>query len=241
MARARALCWAFGLLASTALVVLGFALDAPFLRWLAQRREAPWEGVAQFVTHAGDWPPLALAVVCGVLLARIFRARRAMTLLGVMFAATLLAGAVVQPVRLLTGRARPQSQKAEGWYGLRKDGKWIAGKHRYSSFPSAHTTVAAAFLTPLLVIGGARCLPVWLLALVVGWTRVYLGAHHPSDVMAGLILGTGCGWLVARSPGLRWWTWRLASAFCGFRRFRTGRERGARVLLRGAKSVLVAE
>jgi membrane-associated phospholipid phosphatase len=228
--------WALVGVAVVALVGLGFALDRVFRHWFAQRGEAPLETLAQTVTHLGDWPALAVAVLLGVLVARLFRARRTMTVLCVMFAATLLAGAIVQPVRVATGRARPHPEKVGGWYGLRKDGKWIAGRHRYSSFPSAHTTVAAAFFTPLVVMGGARWLPVWLVALAVGWSRIYLGAHHPSDVVVGMLVGTGCGWIVARSPGIRWWVWRFASVLCGFRRLWPGRERSAAVLL-GRSSV----
>ncbi len=233
--RARWVGWFVAACVSVGVVIMGFALDASFLRWLALRRVQPWEGFVQIVTEAGDWPWLALTVVCGVLIARVFRARRVMTLLCVMFTATLLAGAIVQPLRVLTGRARPHPEKVGGWYGLRKEGKWIAGRHRYSSFPSAHTTVVAAFVTPLVVIGGVRWLPVFLLALAVGWSRIYLGAHHPSDVMVGLILGIFCGWIVARAPGLRWWLWRFASAFCGYRRRWPGCEgRAARLLGRSS-------
>lgn len=213
------------------LIGLGFYLDAFFSQWFAQRHVLAWESWAQLVSHIGDWPSLALAVLGAILLARVCRKRRCMTILIVMFAATLLAGAIVQPMRALTGRARPHPEKVGGWYGPRKEGKWIVGRHRYSSFPSAHTTVAAAFVTPLLVMGGMRWLPVALVALAVGWSRVYLGSHHPSDVMVGLVIGAGCGWIMARSPGVRWWAWRFSSALCGCRRLWPGRERSASILL----------
>lgn len=59
------------------------------------------------------------------------------------------------------------------------------------SFPSGHTTSIFSIMTAFAVtypsIGG------WLygLATLVGVSRVYLGFHYPSDVAAGVILGTG--------------------------------------------------
>ena len=59
------------------------------------------------------------------------------------------------------------------------------------SFPSGHTTEAFAFAVAICV-----AFPRWYIiipslfwALTVGYTRMSLGVHYPSDVMAGIVLG----------------------------------------------------
>ncbi|SDS16910.1 undecaprenyl-diphosphatase [Paenibacillaceae bacterium GAS479] len=67
-----------------------------------------------------------------------------------------------------------------------------------SSFPSGHTTAIFAWIVPLVCTIAthhpALLPPTLLLAVViagsVGWSRMYLGLHYPSDVAAGALLGT---------------------------------------------------
>jgi undecaprenyl-diphosphatase len=61
------------------------------------------------------------------------------------------------------------------------------------SFPSGHT--AAAFVTATVVGAALPVLvaPLVLLAMLIGTSRVYLGVHYPSDVLAGMALGVGSG------------------------------------------------
>jgi undecaprenyl-diphosphatase len=76
-----------------------------------------------------------------------------------------------------------------------------------SSFPSGHSAAAVALYGALawLLARGARRPYAWLLLLVpvaVGFSRLYRGMHHPSDVVAGFLLGAGA-LLIANRAVLR--------------------------------------
>ncbi len=59
------------------------------------------------------------------------------------------------------------------------------------SFPSAHTSFSFMIATVLAYWFPRYELIFLLLAGFIGWTRVYLGLHYPSDVIAGGLLGYG--------------------------------------------------
>lgn len=88
------------------------------------------------------------------------------------------------------------------------------------SFPSGHSITAmllygaigflvwrASRRTWLRILGVAVCV---LLIVFVGFTRVYLGVHWPSDVLGAWLLGGA--WLAAIAGVYVWWEKRLAEA-----------------------------
>jgi membrane-associated phospholipid phosphatase len=63
--------------------------------------------------------------------------------------------------------------------------------HTNQSFPSGHTATAfSIFLLACYLIPDRKTLPIgFLLALGVGYSRIYLAQHFPSDVAAGMVVG----------------------------------------------------
>ena len=105
-----------------------------------------------------------------------------------LFLGTLTLWIVVELVKALVRRSRP----IIGVTQARIIGYRAAGR----SFPSGHTSQAFFITTLLAPHFHASIWMVFLLyaiALLVGITRMYVGAHYPRDVLAGAILGSAWG------------------------------------------------
>lgn len=66
-----------------------------------------------------------------------------------------------------------------------------------NSFPSGHTSAAFAFATAMclsLDVKWGKAVAV-IAAVLMGWSRLYVGVHFLTDVLAGAILGVLCGLL----------------------------------------------
>lgn len=68
-----------------------------------------------------------------------------------------------------------------------------------SSFPSGHATGAFAFSYVMGKRHPQAAIPLYLTASTIAISRVYLGRHYVSDVIAGSILGIAVGWIVIKN------------------------------------------
>lgn len=162
------------------------SLDEQLLRLARTRAHTPrLEDAARRLTrigeHGGVWIAIGLAGQA-VDRPRRSRWRRATTTVA---AASLLNSAI----KLLAGRSRPE---LAGLPPLTRTPTRL-------SFPSAHasTSFAGALCFSRL---GLPAAPLYALAGSLSASRVYLGVHYPSDVLAGAVLGTALA-VRSCSPG----------------------------------------
>jgi undecaprenyl-diphosphatase len=145
---------------------------------------APWVDLIVGVSFLGSgWMMFGLLPA---LFIRKFRVPAAVTL--VMLG---LVSGVVALVKPIAGRVRPC--QALSWAHSLPLSVPID-----CSFPSGHAAGSFAFATFVLTLNrraGAFLVPI---AVVIALSRVALGVHYPSDVLAGAILGSALGWGSAR-------------------------------------------
>jgi len=166
------------------------SFDGAVASWL-QGERGHWDGLMLGLTYAGGESVMAAVAICTVLALQVLKQRRAAR-----FAGACGVGALLLPMglKLLFRRARPESVA-----------HYLVHAPKSFSFPSGHALGSTCVVTALLVIAHALRLPLaWRLmatgcgivfVLGVATSRVYLGVHYASDVLAGMLAGVS--WVTA--------------------------------------------
>ena len=157
-------------------------VDLAIERWAEQHATAFSDDVLEAITHLGDTPTI-IAVGVAISAYGLWRWRRPTVPL---FVLSVVVGQMLisNTIKVVIDRARPELRPRADFTG--------------TSFPSGHTTAAAAtYLAVALIlsIGSSPKARAALLSgavaigVAVGCTRVLLGVHWFSDALAGLAIG----------------------------------------------------
>ncbi|HLG85148.1 MAG TPA: phosphatase PAP2 family protein [Bradyrhizobium sp.] len=140
---------------------------------------------------------LVLTVVVLPLLHGPSRARllRFGTRLEYVFVAVVCANLVAEVLKYAIGRGRPFVGGKANAFNFRP----FAGTEAYFSLPSAHAVTAFALACAVGAIWPRSRLIMFAYAALIAATRLALLAHHPSDVVAGAVIG------ILASLGVRYW------------------------------------
>ena len=182
--------------------------------WVSQSLQAwpdIWRAPFAFITDFGlsDWVliPALLVLVVAVIALRlpIGRYRRATYELGLVasfvFIGVGLPGLLANLLKRAFGRARPEEFIDTGAFQFQH----FLNDANFQSFPSGHATtaIATAFVVGFMAPRFFRL--ILLIAMMTGISRIVIGMHYPTDVVAGFVVGTLGAYAVRNFyAGKRW-------------------------------------
>lgn len=134
-------------------------------------------GVFILVMYALDWSRWAAR-------SQILR-MKLMVLCGYLFFTIAVGGLIATTLKRLFGRARPTHFQDVGAFEFAP----IALDASYASFPSGHSTTIGGLFAAIALLFPKSWIICLILAVWFGTTRILVGAHYPSDVIAGLSFG----------------------------------------------------
>ena len=181
--------WLIGIAIAAAAIAVSFHFDDTVRDLMLQHQNPAMRNLMRYVSLLGDWP--THAAVGLVLLGLAWRRGSqewTRIFLAILLAMTL-AGVAGTVIKRTVPRARPSVHAETQWGGPRFSTK-------YHSFPSGHVGASTAFFGVLIIARrrvGLWCLPI---PILIGISRMYLGAHHLSDVICAASLGTLCALVV---------------------------------------------
>jgi membrane-associated phospholipid phosphatase len=183
--------WSLLFAAAVILIPASLYLDANVQSWILQHQSSSARSFMQAVSRYGDWPEhVALGLVLlGICYWR--GSKRWTRIFAAMLIACALAGVSARAVKIATGRSRPNVQTEAGWNGPRFSA-------RYNAFPSGHTAASTAFFATLAFASWRIGAGFLAIPLLIAFSRMYVAAHHLSDVIGAALIGVGVAYFVAQ-------------------------------------------
>ncbi len=158
-----------------------------FLLWIQEYIRCDiLDNIFVFITHLGD---AGILWIAASLICLVFKKTRKA---GVISLIALLCSLIVNNFILKNIVARPRP------YDAVSELICIIENQSDFSFPSGHSASSfAAGITFLRFLPKMFGIPAFILAVLISFSRLYVGVHYPSDVIAGVISGVLLSFLAA--------------------------------------------
>jgi membrane-associated phospholipid phosphatase len=187
-----------------AIVVLMVAVDVPEISLMPPRGTASLWAVRIFTDFGKAalvlWTLAALIFAVAIISPRLQGSQRSLLLrfgthLEFLFFAVLVPVLSGEVIKWIVGRGRPFVGGKANAFNFAH----FAGTEAYASFPSAHAITSFALAFAVSAVWPQARIPMMLYAVLIAASRLVLLAHHPSDVVAGALVG------VVGAMGVRYW------------------------------------
>jgi undecaprenyl-diphosphatase len=189
------------LIVGSAIVVLMYAVDASEIGLMPPRRTAGLWPV-RILTDFGKaayvlWTLAALLFAVAIVSPRLRATQRSPLLrfgthLQFLFFAVLVPVLAGEVIKWIVGRGRPFLGGEANAFNFAH----FAGTEAYASFPSGHAIASSALAFAVSAVWPQARIPMVVYAVLIAGSRLVLLAHHPSDVVAGALIGVvGAMWV----------------------------------------------
>ena len=139
--------------------------------------------IMPIISHMGDAGLIWIVLSIGLIIHKKTRK------IGLVIIIALVLNGIICNIILkpMIGRIRP--------FDVNTSIKFLINKPSDFSFPSGHTSSSFVVASVLFFRKSKLFVPSLILGILIGFSRLYLYVHYPSDVLAGLILGIVCGYI----------------------------------------------
>ncbi|HVZ55548.1 MAG TPA: phosphatase PAP2 family protein [Chitinophagaceae bacterium] len=168
-----------------------YRFDHGILREFSEDRRPGTTHFFQFLSNSNN--DISLAVPASLFVAGLIRQDPAMKK-NALYITESFAVSSLATIALKYGVNRPRPFTTDSLITKASDGG-------SPSFPSGHTSEAFSIATSLSIAYPHWYViaPAYLWASSVAFSRLYLGVHYPTDVIAGAVVGSGSAWLTYKA------------------------------------------
>lgn len=161
-------------------------LDQPAALWCHEHLDSQDQKIFKFITQFGDSTFSLIGFAVAFFLFRYVRKNpKGENISLFFFGSVAVSGIAADIVKVIAGRYRPSELFEHGLYGF----DFFHIERAMTSFPSGHTATAFALAMAVAYLWPRWRVVTWAFAILIGISRLAIGAHYPSDIMGGAVLG----------------------------------------------------